>query len=180
MSMDYNEKSSSTVHCNLMYVVNLFGNSKCLSALLILYFERPCLYLSAVGADLDPHASCSLSFLRLCIQQKWWKAARLTVGICIISAGNHTNISVYSIEAEKCSTTIYTYRLSATIYCTIPHPVSKSLHSFLFIREFKRNKEAHLGGLVLNTCDIFCSFHIVERFGMVLPSDSLPSYTVCC
>jgi len=179
MSMAYNEKSSSPVHCNLMYVVNLFGNSKCLSALLILYFERPCLYLYAVGADLDPHASCSLSFLRLCIQQKWWKA-RLTIGICIISAGNPTDISVYPIEAERCSTTISTYRLSTTIYCTIPHTMSESLHSFLFIREFKRSKEAHLGGLVLNTCDIFCSFLIVEHSGMVLPSDSLPPYTACC
>ena len=36
MSMAYNEKSSSMVHCKLIYVVNLFGNNKCLSALLIL------------------------------------------------------------------------------------------------------------------------------------------------
>lgn len=48
------------------------------------------------------------------------------MGICITSAGNPTDISVYPIEAEKCSTTISAYRLSATIYCTIPHPMSKS------------------------------------------------------
>jgi len=83
------------------------------------------------------------------------------VGICITSAGNPSDISVYPIEAEKCSTTISTYRRSATIYCTIPHPMSKS---FLFIRELKRNKEAHTGGLVLNTFDIFCSIRIVEPF----------------